>query len=585
MATRFEIERFNGRNFSLWKLKIKAILRKDGCLAAISERPTDFTDNNKWNEMDGNAVADLLHLALADEVLSSIEEKNTAKEIWDHLTKLYEAKSLHNKIFLKRKFYKIEPQERDELLLQSLPDSYDQLIINLTNNILTDHLVFDDVAAAVLEEENRRKNKEDRQGNLQQAEALTGHLKKDCWSLPKNSNPQGNIANTSDDGDVLCCEASTTMEGRKRFADIWLIDSRATYHMTSRREWFHNYEPISGGSVYSCNDHALEIVGVGTIKLKMYDGTIKIVRDVRHVKGLKKNLLSYGLLDNSASKIETRKGIMKVFHGALVVMKGEKIAANLYMLKGETLQEAEASVASCSSDSAMLWHQKLGHMSKQGMKVLVEKKLLPGLTKVSLPLCENCITKDKLQREEENDSTVKEKAEATQIQVERELEQRDSFEAEPAHEEPEPENSEAPTTRQSDRVRRRPNWHSDYVMEGNVPYCLLTEDVAILLDSVTVFRNNSSFLDPKGRGGSTDYDNAVALPAGGRGDEEELAKEKNKSAASSSGKITLSVTKSKPETGEVIGVFESLQPSDTDLGAKTPKDVKITGIWYAQLDS
>ncbi|XWS29344.1 hypothetical protein CRYUN_Cryun24cG0021100 [Craigia yunnanensis] len=31
----------------------------------------------------------------------------------------------------------------------------------------------------------------------------------------------------------------------------------------------------------------------------------------------------------------------------------------------------------------------------------------------------------------------------------------------------------------------------------------------------------SSFLDPKGRGGSTGYDNAVALPAGGRGDEEE----------------------------------------------------------------
>ncbi|KAE8735271.1 DNA repair protein RAD51-like protein 1 [Hibiscus syriacus] len=163
--------------------------------------------------------------------------------------------------------------------------------------------------------------------------------------------------------------------------------------MTSRREWFHHYEPVSGGSVYSYNDHALEIIGVGTIKLKMFDGTIKVVRDVRHVKGLKKNLLSYGLLDNNASKIETRKGIMKVFRGALVVLKGEKIAANLYMLKGETLLEAEASVASCSSDSVMLWHQKLGHMSEQGMKVLVEQKLLPGLTKVSLTLCEHCITK------------------------------------------------------------------------------------------------------------------------------------------------------------------------------------------------
>ncbi len=37
-------------------------------------------------------------------------------------------------------------------------------------------------------------------------------------------------------------------------------------------------------------------------------------------------------------------------------------------------------------------------------------------------------------------------------------------------------------------------------------------------------------------------------------------------------------------TGEISGVFESVQPSDTDLGAKAPKDVKITGLWYAQLN-
>ncbi|GMI81491.1 hypothetical protein HRI_001818400 [Hibiscus trionum] len=110
MATKFDIEKFNGRNFSLWKLKIKVILRKNGCLAAISERPADFTDNKKWNEMDENAIADL-HLALADEVLSSIEEKKTAKEIWDHLAKLYEVKSLHNKIFLKRKLYTLRMSE------------------------------------------------------------------------------------------------------------------------------------------------------------------------------------------------------------------------------------------------------------------------------------------------------------------------------------------------------------------------------------------------------------------------------------------------------------------------------------------
>lgn len=94
----------------------------------------------------------------------------------------------------------------------------------------------------------------------------------------------------------------------------------------------------------------------------------------------------------------------------------------------------------------------------------------------------------------------------------------------------------------------------------------------------------SSFLDPKGRGGSTGYDNAVALPAGGAGDEEELAKENEKNTAALNGNITFSIAKSNVETGEIAGTFESIQPSDTDLGSKAPKEVKIEGIFYAQVE-
>ncbi|KAH9735931.1 hypothetical protein KPL71_017911 [Citrus sinensis] len=168
-------------------MKMKAVLRKNNCLAAIGEKPMEITDD-KWNEIDGNAIFDL-HLALADGVLFSVAEKNTANEIWDTLTKLYEAKSLHNKIFLKRKLYtlrmaestmvndhintlktlfsqlttlghNIEENERAELQLKSLPDSYNQLIINLTNNNPVDSLVFDNIVASVLNEESMRKNKE-----------------------------------------------------------------------------------------------------------------------------------------------------------------------------------------------------------------------------------------------------------------------------------------------------------------------------------------------------------------------------------------------------------------------------------------
>ncbi|GJW01215.1 retrovirus-related pol polyprotein from transposon TNT 1-94 [Tanacetum coccineum] len=457
MATKFEIEKFNGNNFSLWKLKMKAILRKDKCLAAIGERPAEVTDDSKWDEMDGNAIANL-HLALADGVLSSIEEKKSAKEIWDHLARLYEARSLHNKKFLKRKLYalrmtestsvtehvnnlntlfsqltslscKIDSQERAEILLQSLPDSYDQVIINLTSNVLLDYLVFDDVAAAIMEEENRPNNREDMQTSSRQVEALvvtrgrsmepgssgshnhgkskTGkkkifkfskcgkpsHFRKDCRGL-NTSNPQGNVASTSEDGNALCCEAAVANEGRKKFADVWLFDTGATFHMTARREWFHQYKPISGGgSVYSCNDHELKIIGIGSIMVKMHDGTVRTIRDVRHVEGLKKNLLSLGQLDDLGCKVEIQNKIMKIIKGALVLMRGEKVAANLYQLKGEIMKEAEASVASHSPSHrvAVTWHQKLGHMSEQGMKILVERKLLPGLTKVSLPFCEHCV--------------------------------------------------------------------------------------------------------------------------------------------------------------------------------------------------
>lgn len=93
----------------------------------------------------------------------------------------------------------------------------------------------------------------------------------------------------------------------------------------------------------------------------------------------------------------------------------------------------------------------------------------------------------------------------------------------------------------------------------------------------------SSFLDPKGRGGSTGYEFAVALPSAEIGDVDIENVENTKNVAALKGNIVLTVAKSDSATGEVAGIFESIQPSDTDLGSKAPKDVKIQGLWYGQL--
>ena len=76
----------------------------------------------------------------------------------------------------------------------------------------------------------------------------------------------------------------------------------------------------------------------------------------------------------------------------------------------------------------------------------------------------------------EDDDTKKEKSETVSAYIENNPEDSDSSKAAPKHEEQEPIESEAPEVRWSTRERRPPTWHSEYVTEINVAYCLLTED-------------------------------------------------------------------------------------------------------------
>ncbi|PAX59682.1 photosystem II manganese-stabilizing polypeptide [Brunnivagina elsteri] len=93
----------------------------------------------------------------------------------------------------------------------------------------------------------------------------------------------------------------------------------------------------------------------------------------------------------------------------------------------------------------------------------------------------------------------------------------------------------------------------------------------------------ATFLDPKGRGVASGYDNAVALP--GRSDAEELTRENVKRAEVLEGNMELSIAQVNSATGEIAGTFESNQPSDTDLGSGDPKEVKIRGIFYGRVES
>ena len=107
------------------------------------------------------------------------------------------------------------------------------------------------------------------------------HVIEDCWKLqnkekrnstykPKNKSDGDGKASvvsavdTSDLGDVLVVFA-----GR----DEWILDSACSFHICSNRDWFSSYESVQSGDIVRIGDNnPHEIVGIGSVQIKMHDG-------------------------------------------------------------------------------------------------------------------------------------------------------------------------------------------------------------------------------------------------------------------------------------------------------------------------
>ena len=103
----------------------------------------------------------------------------------------------------------------------------------------------------------------------------------------------------------------------------------------------------------------------------MFDGTNKILADVRHVPELRKYIISLGVLDINGYKTFIRGGVMKIYKGILLLMKAKKVG-NLFQLEGRTESDHASIVSENNSNSICLWHQWLGHMSERGLKILYD---------------------------------------------------------------------------------------------------------------------------------------------------------------------------------------------------------------------
>ena len=99
--------------------------------------------------------------------------------------------------------------------------------------------------------------------------------------------------------------------------------------MPPNKEWFETYKAGNMGSVRLADDKVCGVVGIGQVKFRMYDGTIRTLTDVRHIPVMNKNLISLGMLHRNGFRFKSDDGeVLKVFKGSMMVMKGQMTAGS-----------------------------------------------------------------------------------------------------------------------------------------------------------------------------------------------------------------------------------------------------------------
>jgi len=132
-----------------------------------------------------------------------------------------------------------------------------------------------------------------------------------------------------------------------------MLDTRATYHACPNRDWFSSFEKIDGCSIVMRDDHSCTMEAIDTVHIKMFDGTVWKLKDVRYVPQPTRNLISIGVLKVLGLKVSVRDGVVNMIKGSMVVLKGVR-RTNLYYLKGSMVTGQVTTSTNSNNDYTQL---------------------------------------------------------------------------------------------------------------------------------------------------------------------------------------------------------------------------------------
>lgn len=118
--------------------------------------------------------------------------------------------------------------------------------------------------------------------------------------------------------------------------DEWILDSSRHVHICSKREYFDTFQKntrfVSLGDESRC-----DVMGVGMVKIKIFDGMVHTLGGVVCVPNMQKNIISLSRLNSTECRYLATGETMKITRGCLVLMNGERCQDELYRLSGSTI--------------------------------------------------------------------------------------------------------------------------------------------------------------------------------------------------------------------------------------------------------
>ncbi|KAK3023141.1 hypothetical protein RJ639_043980 [Escallonia herrerae] len=329
-----KIEKFNGMNFQWWRMQVEDYLyQKDLYLPLVGEKP-EAMNASEWAILDRKALATTIGDGISSSTALSVESRG-------------------------RQNNKQNNRGRSPTRGRS---------------------------------RSRGKSKSKRKTIVCWNCNKEGHMKNDCTEPKKKKGAGGR--QSDDEGanmvssnertyDDLCLSATVDDNSK-----VWYVDSGASIHCTPYRDCFCDYVHGDYGHVTVGNGYRCSIVGKGKVKIKLSNGGTLVLKDVRHIPELQKNLISVSGLDREGYFVAFGEKQWKVIKGSMVVARGERVGT-LYTLSGT--HNHSISLAFTENQKTTLWHHRLGHLSESGMKILHSKNALPGMKNIQLDFCEGCV--------------------------------------------------------------------------------------------------------------------------------------------------------------------------------------------------